>query len=59
MVFCYYRKFIRDYGAIAAPLTALLKLEPFRWTQEANKAFVTLKKALSNYRILPRHHCRM
>ncbi len=59
VVFCYYRKFIQDYGAIAAPLTALLKLEAFRWTPEADKAFVALKKAISNYRILPRHHCRM
>ncbi|KAF0894215.1 hypothetical protein E2562_037275 [Oryza meyeriana var. granulata] len=43
----YYRKFIRDYGSIAAPLTALLKGEAFRWSPEAAQAFAAHKRALS------------
>ena len=42
----YYRKFIADYGTIAAPLTALLKREAFRWSERAEEAFLQLKQAL-------------
>jgi hypothetical protein len=34
----YYRKFIRNFGSIAAPLTKLLK-EGYCWTDEADSAF--------------------
>ena len=42
----YYRKFIADYGTIAAPLTALLKREVFRWSERAEEEFLQLKQAL-------------
>jgi hypothetical protein len=41
----YYRKYIANYGAVARPLIALLK-EAFRWSEEADKAFLFLKQAL-------------
>jgi hypothetical protein len=43
----YYRKFIKDFGSIVAPLTALLKKEGFKWGSTADTAFQELKKALS------------
>jgi hypothetical protein len=42
----YYRKFIAGYGTVTGPLTALLKREAFRWSEEADDAFQQLKQAL-------------
>ena len=39
----YYRKFVKNYGRIAAPLMALLKKYAFSWTTKATKAFKDLK----------------
>lgn len=45
----YYRRLIKDYSGIAAPLTELLKKPhaTFKWSPEANQAFRDLKTALS------------
>jgi hypothetical protein len=43
----YYRKFIRDFGLIAAPLTRLLRRDAFAWDKEAEDAFQALKRALT------------
>jgi hypothetical protein len=43
----YYRRFIRRYANITAPLENLLKkAETFQWTPECDKAFETLKEKL-------------
>ncbi|XP_066384997.1 uncharacterized mitochondrial protein AtMg00860-like [Miscanthus floridulus] len=43
----YYRKYIHDFGVIAAPLTHLLHKDAFAWSDEADTAFQALKQALS------------
>ena len=49
----YYRRFVRDFAKIAAPLHALTaKGNRFRWTVEAQRAFDELKQALTSPPIL-------
>jgi transposase InsO family protein len=48
----YYRKFIKDFGTIAAPLTRLLRKEAFAWDAAADEAFSNLKRALSSAPVL-------
>jgi hypothetical protein len=43
----YYRKFIQNYGTIAAPLTQLLKKDSFIWTEAATEGFNSLKQAMT------------
>jgi hypothetical protein len=43
----YYHRFIRYYGAIAAPLTKLLRKEAFRWSDDDEMAFRALQRALT------------
>ena len=48
----YYRKFIKDYGKIAKPLTDLLKKGGFGWNEEPQKAFEQLRKLITQAPIL-------
>jgi hypothetical protein len=48
----YYRRFIKDYGATAAPLTQLLRKDSFRWSAEAATTFRALQRALTTAPVL-------
>lgn len=49
----FYRRFIRDYSRIAAPLTRLTSPSlPFSWTPEAEAAFGDLKKRFTSAPVL-------
>uniref|UniRef100_A0A8C7WXH1 Gypsy retrotransposon integrase-like protein 1 n=1 Tax=Oryzias sinensis TaxID=183150 RepID=A0A8C7WXH1_9TELE len=49
----FYRRFIRNYSSIAAPLTQLTSTtKPFRWNPDAQAAFDTLKSLFSSAPIL-------
>jgi hypothetical protein len=48
----YYRKFVKNYGNIAAPLTALLKKNSFTWTPAAAQDFQTLKTTMCTTLVL-------
>jgi len=49
----YYRRYVKDYARIAAPLTSVLKHGiKFEWTDEMQKSFDELKTALTSPPIL-------
>ena len=48
----YYRRFVMNYGSVAAPLTQLLKKGAYEWTVAAAEAFENLKMATMSLPIL-------
>ncbi|GJW40287.1 transposon Tf2-6 polyprotein [Tanacetum coccineum] len=48
----YYRRFVKDYGKIAKPMTDLLKKGEFKWCEAATEAFEKLKKTVSQTPVL-------
>ncbi|CAL0329826.1 unnamed protein product [Lupinus luteus] len=48
----YYRKFIKDYGKLAKPLTELTKKEGFKWNDQAQMAIELLKEKITTAPIL-------
>jgi hypothetical protein len=48
----YYQRFIKDYEALAEPLTWLLRKADFHWSEEAETVFRTLQQALTTAPLL-------
>jgi hypothetical protein len=48
----YYRKFVKNYKKIVAPLTAFLEKNSFTWTPATTQAFLTLKTTMCTTLVL-------
>ena len=48
----YFRRFVKDYGVIAKPLTDLTRTDAFVWLDKVQQAFEKLKSAMAALPIL-------
>ncbi|XP_061993942.1 uncharacterized protein LOC133711877 [Rosa rugosa] len=48
----YYRKYVKDFGIIAKPLTDMLKKDGFKWSPASEKAFEDLKVPMTTTLVL-------
>ncbi|OMP01424.1 hypothetical protein CCACVL1_03095 [Corchorus capsularis] len=49
----FYRRFVKDFSTLAAPITSVMKKNaPFKWGKEQQEAFETLKEKLTNAPLL-------
>lgn len=48
----FYRRFVRQYATLAAPLTDLLRSTKFHWSTEASLAFTALKEKMTTMPVL-------
>jgi hypothetical protein len=48
----YYRRFVRGFSQLSAPLIDLTKKGAFRWSEEAQKAFDRMKEVMSTCLVL-------
>ncbi|OMO89160.1 reverse transcriptase [Corchorus capsularis] len=49
----FYRRFVKDFSTLAAPITSVMKKNaPFKWGDEQQEAFETLKDKLTNAPLL-------
>ncbi|MCI25491.1 hypothetical protein A2U01_0046682, partial [Trifolium medium] len=48
----YYRKFIKDYGKLAKPLTELTKKDNFVWNDVTSETFQLMKKIMTSPPVL-------
>jgi RNase H-like domain found in reverse transcriptase len=48
----FYRRFIKGFSSIVAPITKILKLKNFEWSESAQQAFEKLKQCLTQASVL-------
>ena len=51
-IYTYYRKFVKSFSHLAAPITDLTKKGAFSWTDKAQRAFDRLKEVMSRCPVL-------